>query len=235
MDGYGRPMYDKTGRYIQPYMRRRVGQERKKPRLQRQGAFYGQPASLSMARSIGLAAPKVPKPELKFFDLVQSPVMIQGWNKVNGAIVGDGTGSVNYVAPGPDSSQRIGKTICIKSFQLRWQISTGAAPTVNRVLAVMSKNNSLQALTDFLNSTTNGQGLINLNNSDQFQVLIDHYPQRDQGVATPLADTYFRKMNHEATFVAGGNNGFVQGAIYLFFFCTPGTINIATRTRYYDA
>lgn len=222
-------MYDANGKYIQPYLRKPA---RGRTTARSQYLGYGQRSAFntSMARNIGIAAPLYPKPELKFFDVNENLVCIAGWN----GMLGNGAGVVNQIPQDVTSSGRIGKSLVMKSFQLRWAIDIGAAaPTVNRVLVVCIKSTAVSSISQILTQTSTPNGLLNLQNSDQFEVLFDKYPQRDQQVQTPRADAYYRKLNHEMTFnLSGGSPN--QSLIYVFFFCTAGTINCTTRVRYID-
>lgn len=233
MDRLGRRIYDQNGKYIQPMYRKPARQARAAQRapLQRQNAFYGTPnVSTSMARTVGIAAPLYPKPELKFFDVHENLVAIAGWN----GMIGSGAGVVNQIPQDVTPSGRVGRTVIMKSFQLRWQIDvSAAAPTINRILCVCTKSATVSGIAQILTVTTTADGLLNLNNSDQFEVLWDKYPQRDQQVQTPRADAYYKKLNHELQFNIP--SGIInQGQLYVFFFCTAGTINCTTRVRYID-
>jgi len=231
MDGYGRRMYDKNGKYIQPKDRAPARGVQRAP-LQRQNALYGKRAfNSSMAKTIGIAAPLYPKPELKFFDVTENVAAIAGWN----GMVGSGAGILNAIPVGTGSSNRIGRTVIAKSFQLRWAIDVAAAgPTLGRVIVICTKSAVVGTIGQILTTTTTQNGLINLAYSDQFEVLLDKYPQRDQQLQTARSDSYYKKLNHEIMFDPAGAANPLQGQIYVFFFCTAGTVNMTTRVRYID-
>lgn len=233
-------MYNQRGQYIQPYMRSSYRGRVVKRTPKRAVRPYGPRASI--ARNIGIAAPRGgPQEELKFFDLQETLAFAApGWLPMGGTSFPQG--AINYMDQGSTSSTRIGKSINMKSMQLRWQANS-TATAVQRILVVCIKNPNLSGtasdtIANFLIGTTPNQtSVLNLQNTDFFEVLLDKYPQRDQQLSLPQSDSYFKKLNHEARYTLPSQQIVKQGAIYVFIYSAgaTGSINLTTRIRYTDA
>lgn len=223
-------MYTSSGRYVQPYMRRN-----RKPSGVRKAKTYSVRPRSNMGRTLGLAAPPgPPKAEVKFVDVSQALTLVAGWTPLVGI---NATNILNSMQLGTGSSGRIGRDILLKSFQMRWQNAAGSPATIQRIICAIVKNPtlSLPAITYFLTNST-GDGVANLFNTDQFEILWDKYPQRDQGISAPGVDAYYKKLNHEMKYdnVAAPNSAPTQGQIFVFVFSSAGTLNVTTRARYSD-
>jgi len=145
------------------------------------------------------------------------------------------------------SSARIGRSVNLKSLLLRWSFT---APREGRIAVIYDREpeGALPGITEIFNNSAIGSinDLMNLDNSDRFEVICDVYINQSQGLNSGSpSGKVFRKLNHKQKWQSLGTTGVIancQTGTLLMMVCqnngtaTPdGTFNIESRVRYTDA
>lgn len=203
-----------------------------------------------MAIALGAQAPRFPYIEKKQKDSNATSVTIASLAATWSALT-----LLNGIASGVGPDGRLGRRLNMKSLMVRWihfpQTIAGSFIGDIRILVIYDRNpqGALPAITDIL-SVDSITGIMNLNNSDRFMVLIDDLPCQTQGrmgsAGSPtLAGKYHRKFNLQSQYdesATGGIADITCGAIY-FMWCASAstgatngtTITFSSRVRYTDA
>lgn len=114
---------------------------------------------------------------------------------------------LNLIATGTDFTNRIGRKVCMKSFQLRCFIGLESLsnPSGYRHILVYDKqtNGNTPAVTDILDNSVGGSlfnAMINLNNRDRFVILWDKTSSLNQAGMNFIAYKKYKKLNHETVY-----------------------------------
>lgn len=157
-------------------------------------------------------------------------------------------GLLNGIATGPNTNERIGRRVTMKSLWVRWNFtmaptSTGASPF--RILIVYDKqsNGAAQPAATSVVVTNDINGLKNLSNEKRFTTLMDEYvaPIGTGGPQSVIGQRFI-KLSHEVEFggIGAAAADITTGAVWLYIWqngsiLTAGPAsNFQTRIRYCD-
>jgi len=153
---------------------------------------------------------------------------------------------LNGCTQGAGATNRIGRKMLMKSFQMRYtcSVADGDDASQHRIVVVYDKqaNGAAPIATDVFGGN-NFLAPLNLNNSDRFVVICDEVTESVQSSVINISGQRYVKMNMETIF-SGSSNGIADiasGSVYMFIAnnATPtiGVVTAAfvwTRIRYID-
>lgn len=152
----------------------------------------------------------------------------------------------NPIQQGSGPSNRLGRRVTFKSFQIRYTVgrSSGSGPSQVRFLVVYDRqsNAATPTNTDIL-LIDRFDSPMNLANADRFVVLIDEVSESRQSTSLNISGQRYVKMALDGLYTAnlGTSADYTQGAIYLLIASndeSAGTdttpVDCVTRIRYVD-
>lgn len=162
------------------------------------------------------------------------------------ASTGVSVGLINGIATGPNTDERIGRRVTMKSLWVRWNFtmqSTSVGSSPFRILIVYDKqcNGGSQPTVTTVLATNDINGMKNLSNEKRFVTLMDEYisPIGTGGPQSVIGQRYL-KLNHEIEFSGTGNTSasIATGAVWVYIWQNGGITvagpasNFQTRVRY---
>jgi len=146
---------------------------------------------------------------------------------------------LNGTAQGAGATNRLGRKMMMKSFQMRYtcSVADGDDASQHRIVVVYDKqaNGAAPIATDVF-SANDFRSPLNLNNSDRFVVICDEVTESVQSSVINISGQRYVKLNMETIF-QGSSNGIADiasGSVYMFIAnnATP-TIGVVTAAFVY--
>lgn len=152
------------------------------------------------------------------------------------------------IAQGTDQQERIGRSIRIKSVQIRLKTVTTGSPAVGQIRYVIVYDRQSNGVTPVSTDVFAGSAQFNdpmqLNYKERFVVLMDRITDSQQSSAVPISDKAYVKCDLDQIWAgAGGSAGNIRtGSIWLFMANNADSavgvasdVNYSVRVRFTDA